>query len=377
MSVIPGYQTPLSGYQIAGQAFKEGSGVIDKMAALIEKRKQNLIQQRNDQIEAERKAELRRREDEAYKRAQEELKRWDEFRDWAGKGKEENIPYEPEEILQEGVRRMVYDPLEYAKSQAKNSQSAIARMQKYPGKDGYMKVFNPLKGTSTDMINETTGEKVENQEYFRYYETDDGVVPLSTTRPPTEKPKPIQGLTPAGKEKQELQTSKLELEIDNLKKAQDMARQGGQHKATQYSSAGYGLRIEESSKQIDDLLKRTDFDPTTMARALESTAPSYFQSSEMQELRQAMRNFINAGLRDESGAAIAPSEFENATKQYFPMAGDSPQVLEQKRKNRLQKLAQFQAEAGGAWDEVKTKYQEVLGGEGGKKNRRKATASDF
>jgi hypothetical protein len=61
---------------------------------------------------------------------------------------------------------------------------------------------------------------------------------------------------------------------------------------------------------------------------------NFTQSSGQQQVEQAQRDFINAVLRRESGAAIAPSEFENARKQYFPQIGDSPAVLKQKSDNR-------------------------------------------
>lgn len=57
-------------------------------------------------------------------------------------------------------------------------------------------------------------------------------------------------------------------------------------------------------------------------------------SPEFQRFDQAKRDFINAQLRRESGAAIGQSEFENADKQYFPQRGDSPEVLAQKARNR-------------------------------------------
>lgn len=53
-----------------------------------------------------------------------------------------------------------------------------------------------------------------------------------------------------------------------------------------------------------------------------------------QKYDQAKSDFINAQLRRESGAAISPSEFENADRQYFPRPGDTKQVIEQKRTNR-------------------------------------------
>lgn len=62
--------------------------------------------------------------------------------------------------------------------------------------------------------------------------------------------------------------------------------------------------------------------------------PDSMKSTQRQVVEQAERNFVNAILRRESGAAISPAEFENARKQYFPQPGDSPQVIEQKRQNR-------------------------------------------
>lgn len=53
-----------------------------------------------------------------------------------------------------------------------------------------------------------------------------------------------------------------------------------------------------------------------------------------QQYEQAKRDFVNAVLRKESGAAISAPEFANAEKQYFPQPGDKPKVIEQKAKNR-------------------------------------------
>ena len=71
----------------------------------------------------------------------------------------------------------------------------------------------------------------------------------------------------------------------------------------------------------------------TMPSAI-SELTNYNASEETQSAAQAMRNFINATLRRESGATITPPEFDNAMKQYFPQVGDKPAVLAQKRANR-------------------------------------------
>ena len=69
-------------------------------------------------------------------------------------------------------------------------------------------------------------------------------------------------------------------------------------------------------------------------------------SGEMQMTLQAQRDFINAVLRRESGATISPSEFENARKQYFPQIGDGPEVIAQKRQNRIITMKGMAREAG-------------------------------
>jgi hypothetical protein len=57
-------------------------------------------------------------------------------------------------------------------------------------------------------------------------------------------------------------------------------------------------------------------------------------SANSQRAEQAQRDFVNAVLRLESGAAISQSEFDNARKQYFPQPGDGPAVITQKAQNR-------------------------------------------
>jgi len=69
-------------------------------------------------------------------------------------------------------------------------------------------------------------------------------------------------------------------------------------------------------------------------------------SPQSQQADQAQRNFVNAILRQESGAAISESEFQNARKQYFPQPGDSAKVIEQKRQNRETAIKSLEVSAG-------------------------------
>lgn len=66
----------------------------------------------------------------------------------------------------------------------------------------------------------------------------------------------------------------------------------------------------------------------------------------IQQYDQAKRDFVNAQLRRESGAAIAQSEFDSADKQYFPQPGDKPDVIAQKAANRRAAVVAMAREGG-------------------------------
>ena len=79
--------------------------------------------------------------------------------------------------------------------------------------------------------------------------------------------------------------------------------------------------------------------------------PNFMQSSEGQAYRQAQRQFTEARLRDDSGAAIPPNEFENDARMYFAQPGDKPEVIAQKQAARREVLASIAQRSGKAWAE--------------------------
>jgi hypothetical protein len=110
-------------------------------------------------------------------------------------------------------------------------------------------------------------------------------------------------------------------------------------------SAGYANRLEAASKVLDN----TGDSLTNPIKNVESKIPligNYAVGSKYQQADQAARDFINAQLRRESGAAIAESEFENARKQYLPQPGDSAAVKKQKREARARAVRNMQLSAG-------------------------------
>lgn len=123
----------------------------------------------------------------------------------------------------------------------------------------------------------------------------------------------------------------------------------------QGKSTSYGMRAQEASKIIDQVGKGGQVQPSLLKRGAEAVplvgeglgiAANQFASPEQQQIEQAQRDFVNAVLRQESGAAISASEFENARKQYFPQPGDSAEVVAQKQRSRESAINGFRISAG-------------------------------
>jgi len=73
---------------------------------------------------------------------------------------------------------------------------------------------------------------------------------------------------------------------------------------------------------------------------------SALQSSDYQKYDQAKSQFITALLRQESGAAIAKSEFDRYDKEMFPQPGDKPEVVQQKAQARKLAIEEMRRAAG-------------------------------
>lgn len=66
----------------------------------------------------------------------------------------------------------------------------------------------------------------------------------------------------------------------------------------------------------------------------------------------AAQNWVAAQLRNESGAAINPSEYADALMQYFPVVGDDSDTLDQKRALREASVRGMINSSGGAFEVV-------------------------
>lgn len=113
--------------------------------------------------------------------------------------------------------------------------------------------------------------------------------------------------------------------------------------ADQFKAATFA----ERTSQANDVLAGIE-SQFTDRMAIGGFLPNFLQGPDRQQFEQAKRNFVNAVLRRESGAAISPTEFQSAELQYFAQPGDSAAVLEQKRQNRETAINGLRREAGPA-----------------------------
>lgn len=113
----------------------------------------------------------------------------------------------------------------------------------------------------------------------------------------------------------------------------------------QGKAALYGTRSAQSDKVLKALEDKISTAGLAAGQAT-GVAGNALMSSEQQRVSQAQRDFVNAVLRQESGAVISDAEFANAKQQYFPAPGDSPQVVAQKRANRQLAIKGFARMAG-------------------------------
>lgn len=125
----------------------------------------------------------------------------------------------------------------------------------------------------------------------------------------------------------------------------------------QGKSAAFGARAEQADKVLRELEgqyspagingKNAVSDIWGIGGAIGNAWNSRL-SDASQRADQAQRDFVNAVLRQESGAAIGAGEFDNAKKQYFPQPGDSAAVLKQKAENRQLAVQGLKSNAGHA-----------------------------
>lgn len=121
----------------------------------------------------------------------------------------------------------------------------------------------------------------------------------------------------------------------------------------QAKALGFANRLRDSGKILAGP-DATNAETSYLTRGLAAIplVGNAFAGENYQQADQATRDFINAQLRRESGAAIGQSEFDNAYRQYIPRPGDSKAVLQQKARARQQAYENMMLSTGGPRGQV-------------------------
>ena len=118
------------------------------------------------------------------------------------------------------------------------------------------------------------------------------------------------------------------------------------------NAAGYMMRMDEASKLLDKFEKTGTATYTTeIAGAVPfvgGAARRAAMTPAQQQYRQAQEDWVRAKLRKESGASIAKDEMDREIEAYFPMPGDGPEVVAQKRQSRAVANSAMRQSAGRA-----------------------------
>lgn len=112
----------------------------------------------------------------------------------------------------------------------------------------------------------------------------------------------------------------------------------GQSKDTVYVTRAKGAlpALDEFGSSLMNPVERAvEGDPTGIARGM--------QSPEFQQAQQAGKEFLQAILRKDTGAAITPQETAEYGTVYLPVPGDGPEVLERKRVSRQRAVEAIEA----------------------------------
>jgi hypothetical protein len=115
--------------------------------------------------------------------------------------------------------------------------------------------------------------------------------------------------------------------------------------------AGFYVRALEAAKNLDSLEDNVQ-KMGLLGQGRLALFPNILQTADNQVYIAASRQFTEARLRRDSGAAIPPHEYDNDRKMYFPQPGDSPEVLKKKRQSRMQVLSGLKVGAGRAAAEI-------------------------
>lgn len=124
-------------------------------------------------------------------------------------------------------------------------------------------------------------------------------------------------------------------------------------------AGGYANRMNRAETIMQSLVEN-GYNPADTGEHSRAAIPyigNFLASKEYQQFRQAQEDWVRAKLRKESGAVIADEEMEREIRAYFPVPGDSQEVINQKARAR-QTATQGLIESSRGYYERRLKGQE-------------------
>jgi hypothetical protein len=141
-----------------------------------------------------------------------------------------------------------------------------------------------------------------------------------------------------------IQSKSLDIKQQKKKLAELSNQDNGLDIKPNFTNATFAQRI----KDANDILNVNIKDVSDITKQILTFGGA--KTSDTRQREQAQRNFVNAVLRNESGASIAPDEFKSAVEQYFPKITDDNETIDQKKRNREVVLQGMILSSGGAFE---------------------------
>lgn len=126
-----------------------------------------------------------------------------------------------------------------------------------------------------------------------------------------------------------------------------VAAGGGSLKETEGKAVTYGIRAAAGLEKLEKI-EDSGYQPENMMDRVAENVPAgnFMLSKSGQQYKQAAAEFLAAILRKDTGAAVTKEEWSIYGAQFFPRAGDSDDVIKQKRESRRTALEALRAGSG-------------------------------
>lgn len=158
----------------------------------------------------------------------------------------------------------------------------------------------------------------------------------------------FKSFSPVMQKKYEIEQKKIENDLARTDKRMlremaldDKKRKDSELSATQAKQLGtYNTGATAEDQYNQSVANPNDYDPTQVGQIIDNSswAPNWMKNDSAIKAQNAQSAWVEAFLRDASGAAIAPSERMNYAKDFFPQSGDPKDVVANKAALRKQKM---------------------------------------